>query len=114
VTTRPNTFMRDIHDRMPVVLTRDSWVRWLEIPVAGSETVSRAGHEDDPGGQHPRSAIGAPGAGSFDPPLQALLEPRDDIVLAARLVPTLVNNVRNDGPALIEPLAQPSVSPTLL
>jgi putative SOS response-associated peptidase YedK len=114
VTTRPNTFMRDIHDRMPVVLTRDSWARWLESPAAGSEAVSPAGPEDDPDAQHPRSAIGARGAGSFDPPLQAVLEPRDDIALAARLVPTLVNNVRNDGPALIEPLAEPSDTPTLL
>jgi putative SOS response-associated peptidase YedK len=37
--------------------------------------------------------------------LRALLEPRDDLPLAAFTVSTLVNNVRNDGPALIVPLA---------
>lgn len=40
---------------------------------------------------------------STDPAeLRALLEPRDDLDLDAYPVPTLVNNARNDGPALIE------------
>jgi putative SOS response-associated peptidase YedK len=73
VTTRPNAFMGSIHDRMPAVIPRDAWARWLDRePV-------------DPG------------------ELLALLEPRDDLLLDARVVPPLVNNVRNDGPALIEP-----------
>ena len=32
---------------------------------------------------------------------RALLEPRDDIALAAYPVPPLVNNIRNNGPDLI-------------
>jgi putative SOS response-associated peptidase YedK len=43
--------------------------------------------------------------------LRALLEPRDDIALDAYPVPPLVNNVRNDGPALIERLAPTAVRP---
>ncbi len=71
VTTRPNGFMASIHDRMPVVIPRESWATWLD-------PTSR-----DPG------------------ELRALLEPRDDLGLAAYPVSTLVNNVRNDGPELI-------------
>jgi putative SOS response-associated peptidase YedK len=75
VTTRPNAIMTPIHDRMPVVVPPDSWARWLDPTPA------------EPG------------------ELRALLEPTDDVALAAYAVPLLVNNVRNDGPALIEPLA---------
>jgi putative SOS response-associated peptidase YedK len=73
ITTRPNELMRPIHDRMPVVLAPGSWARWLDPTPS------------DPG------------------ELRALLEPRDDLLLDARAVSTLVNNVRNDGPALVEP-----------
>jgi putative SOS response-associated peptidase YedK len=76
VTTRPNGFMASIHDRMPVVIPRDAWTTWLD-PATG-----------DPG------------------ELRALLEPREDVVLAAHPVATLVNNVRNDGPQLIVPLPE--------
>ena len=37
--------------------------------------------------------------------LRALLEPNDDTALLIRPVSRLVNDVRNDGPALIEPLS---------
>jgi putative SOS response-associated peptidase YedK len=37
--------------------------------------------------------------------LRAILEPNDDTTLLVRPVSRLVNNVRNDGPALIEPMA---------
>jgi putative SOS response-associated peptidase YedK len=72
VTSRPNAFMTPIHDRMPVVLPKGAWARWLD-PL----------HAD----------LGE---------LRALLEPRDDVALDAYPVPPLVNNVRNQGPALIE------------
>ena len=72
ITTRPNDFMVAIHDRMPVVITRDAWARWLDPAPT------------DPG------------------ELRALLEPREDVALDARAVSLLVNNVRNDGPELIE------------
>ena len=83
VTSRPNAFMAPIHDRMPVVVPPDAWARWLDPAPA------------EPG------------------ELRALLEPRDDVALAAYPVPTLVNSVRNDGPALIEPL-EPSAAPLTL
>src|SRR5258706_573873 len=37
--------------------------------------------------------------------LRAILEPNDDTALLTRPVSRLVNNARNDGPALIEPMA---------
>ncbi len=81
VTTRPNAFMARIHDRMPVVLPPEAWARWLD--TTGAPDASAAGISE----------------------LRALLEPRDDVALAAYPVPSLVNNVRNDGPELIEHLA---------
>jgi putative SOS response-associated peptidase YedK len=115
VTTGPNSFMREIHDRMPVVLPRDAWTAWLAVPGAtvGAADASGPGVGSDVAGgsRPPTHAIGAE---RTDAELRALLEPRDDIPLSARPVPTLVNNVRNDGPALIEPLAGPSDTPTLL
>ena len=53
VTTRPNEFMASIHDRMPVVVPPDAWATWL-----------------DPAPRDPGE-------------LRALLEPREDLVLAA-------------------------------
>ncbi len=74
VTTRPNEFMVGIHSRMPVVIPPVDWATWLDPEPR------------DPG------------------ELRALLEPRDDLPLEAVAVSPLVNNVRNDGPALIVPL----------
>jgi len=84
VTTRPNAFMARIHDRMPVVLPEASWAAWL-----------------DPAPREPGE-------------LRALLEPRDDIMLDAYPVPPLVNNVRNNGPELVERLQPPPEPLTLL
>lgn len=75
ITGTPNDLVRQIHDRMPVVMGDESWPRWL-----------------DPN-------LGDPGE------LQALLLPVDRLDLAAYPVSRLVNNVRFDGPELIEPLA---------
>ena len=66
--------MAEIHDRMPVVIPPEQWATWL-----------------DPAPREPGE-------------LRALLEPREDIALAAYPVSTLVNNVRNDGPDLVLPL----------
>jgi putative SOS response-associated peptidase YedK len=76
ITTRPNGFMAPIHDRMPVILPPDAWATWL-----------------DPSPRDPGE-------------LRALLEPRDDLALAADRVSTLVNSVRNDGPELVVPIAR--------
>jgi putative SOS response-associated peptidase YedK len=73
LTTRPNEFMRRIHDRMPVVVEPEDWSLWLD-PTPG-----------DPG------------------ELLALLEPREDLALDAYAVQPLVNSVRNEGPDLLLP-----------
>lgn len=78
VTTRPSEFMASIHDRMPVIIPPDEWGRWLD-PAP-----------DDRG------------------QLLALLEPREEVALEARAVSPLVNNVRNDGPELLDPDAEPN------
>ena len=75
VTTGANELMAPIHDRMPVVLAPEDWDRWLDPSL-----------ED----------IGE---------LQGLLVPAPDAGLEVYPVETLVNNVRNNGPELIVPLA---------
>lgn len=75
ITTRPNEALADLHDRMPVVIPEAAWARWLD-PDAG-----------DPG------------------ELLGLLEPNEAVHLDVYAVPRDVNDVRRDGPELIEPLA---------
>ncbi len=70
--------MADLHDRMPVVLDASSWDRWL--------TDGRTGPPVDPG------------------ELLAMLEPSDAVPLRVYPVNRYVNDVRRDGPELIEPL----------
>jgi putative SOS response-associated peptidase YedK len=81
--------MADLHDRMPVVLDEPVWDLWL---VDG-----RAGPPLDEG------------------ELLAMLRPSDAIPLRIYPVNRYVNDVRRDGPDLIEPLAAGSahVGPTL-
>ena len=78
VTTTPNDAMADLHDRMPVVLGEESWDRWLAD--------GRAGPAVDPG------------------ELLAMLEPSDAVAVRIYPVNRYVNDVRRDGPELIEPL----------
>ncbi len=81
ITTTPNEAMADLHDRMPVVIADDAWDRWLDPTIP-------------------------------DPTeLRAMLEPSDDIALRIYAVNRDVNDVRRDGPELIEPLiaAAPAV-----
>jgi putative SOS response-associated peptidase YedK len=79
VTTAANELMAPIHDRMPVLIPRDAWALWLDPEL------------DDIG------------------ELQGLLVPSPDDELEVYPVETLVNNVRNDGPALIVPYEMPPV-----
>jgi putative SOS response-associated peptidase YedK len=75
VTTAPNEALANLHDRMPVVVPEEAWTRWLS----------------------PKSA----------PPgelLGLLLVPNEAVRLRIQAVSRLVNDVRQDGPALIEPL----------
>ncbi len=74
VTTRANATIRELHDRMPVILAGDAWRTWLD----------------------PRLADVAE--------LHGLLAPADE-PLEVYPVVRFVNNVRNDGPELVAPLA---------
>jgi putative SOS response-associated peptidase YedK len=74
VTTSPNGALSDLHDRMPVIVPQADWARWL-APTAVD------------GGE-----------------LRAMLEPNDAVELEIYAVSRKVNDVRQDGPALIEPL----------
>ncbi len=72
ITTRANESIAPLHDRMPVALDPADWARWLD-PT-------------------PRP----------DGELLAMLERSDDEAYETFPVQPLVNNVRNQGPALIE------------
>ncbi|HEV7809952.1 MAG TPA: SOS response-associated peptidase [Candidatus Limnocylindrales bacterium] len=74
VTTGPNEQMLGLHDRMPVVMPDDAWARWLDPDVTD---------------------VGE---------LQGLFEPSDEVALRIQPVRDLVNNVRNNGPELVEPI----------
>ena len=75
VTTTPNDAIAGLHDRMPVVLPDGSWERWI-----------------------------AGGADADPTELLAMLQPHDEVKLRVYPVNRYVNDVRRDGPELIEPL----------
>lgn len=83
VTTTPNAVIAGLHDRMPVLIPDDRWDRWLD-----------PSGDTDPG------------------ELSAMLTPTDGIALRIHAVNRDVNDVRRDGPQLIEPLiAEPPTTP---
>lgn len=73
VTTRPNGVMAPIHNRMPALLRREHEELWL-----------------DPSVTDPAEVL-------------SLLQPYPDELIEAHPVSLLVNNVRNQGPELVEP-----------
>lgn len=73
VTTQPNAFLRDIHNRMPVILSKETYPLWL-----------------DPG-EPDRARI------------KALLRPYPASEMTAHAVSRLVNNPANDLPDCIVP-----------
>jgi putative SOS response-associated peptidase YedK len=73
VTAGPNAQVADLHDRMPVVVPEEAWSTWLDPGLEDSAE------------------------------LQGLLSPNEDVELRIVAVSWLVNDVRNDGPELIEP-----------
>ncbi len=75
VTTTANRSLAGLHDRMPVILADAAWAQWL-----------------DPTPVDRGELIG-------------LFVPSDAVALEIYPVPRLVNDVRQDGPELIEPLA---------
>jgi len=76
VTTEANELMAPVHDRMPVVLGRDSWQRWLDPSTDAAAA-------------------------------RSLLVPAPSEWFELFPVSTRVNNVRHDGPDLLEPLDPP-------
>jgi putative SOS response-associated peptidase YedK len=74
VTTAPNDVLRPIHDRMPVVIPESDWDRWLDPTLEDPEQLKR------------------------------LLGPAANEEVEAFPVSRRVNDVRNDGPELLEPL----------
>jgi putative SOS response-associated peptidase YedK len=74
ITTTPNEALADLHDRMPVVIDEAAWARWLD---------PRPGDRGE---------------------LLGLLVPNEDVDLEVYAVGRDVNDVRRDGPELIERL----------
>ncbi|MGV9308566.1 SOS response-associated peptidase [Nonomuraea sp. NPDC003727] len=73
ITTQAEDDLGHIHDRMPMMIERERWAEWLDPKLTDTEQASR------------------------------LLVPADSGRLVAYPVSTDVNNVRNNGPHLIEP-----------
>jgi putative SOS response-associated peptidase YedK len=73
VTTSANAALSAVHDRMPVILEAADWARWLD---PSTQDLSE---------------------------LEPLLAPAPEDGLVLYPVKPLVNNVRNNGPELIEP-----------
>jgi putative SOS response-associated peptidase YedK len=73
ITTAANEMMAKIHDRMPVILAEQDHAAWLDPKNEKTDA------------------------------LQALLKPFPSEEMRAYPVGTRVNNVKNDGPELIEP-----------
>ena len=71
VTTAANATVRQLHDRMPVILGEDEWPLWIDPEIT------------DPG------------------LLSDLLRPAPDGLLELRAVSPLVNNASNEGPELL-------------
>ena len=74
LTTDPNALVSPIHDRMPVILPRDSWDRWLDRDLSDTGE------------------------------LRTLLGPAVEGSLTEYAVSTLVNDVKNNYPECVAPL----------
>ena len=72
ITTTPNSEMAKIHDRMPVILPPDAWDTWLDPEQDDLDLLGK------------------------------LLVPAPAHLITLRPITTLVNNVRNDGPELMD------------
>ena len=84
ITTDAEDDLGRIHDRMPLMLTPDKYDAWL-----------------DPDNRDPETLLG-------------LLQPAAPGLLEAFPVSTLVSNVANNGPELLEPLPLESLPPGVL
>ena len=79
LTTAANSFIEPIHNRMPVILSAETEPLWLDPLTETPDT------------------------------LEPLLLPAPPELLDVREVSTTVNNVRNDNPDCVAPLAPPEV-----
>ncbi|HEX7374099.1 MAG TPA: SOS response-associated peptidase [Steroidobacteraceae bacterium] len=79
VTTTPASSIAHIHDRMPVIVPPGNFAEWLDPANTDVDRLDR------------------------------LLPPNASIALAARPVGKQVNNARNEGPSLIQPVAVEAV-----
>ncbi|HLU31196.1 MAG TPA: SOS response-associated peptidase, partial [Acidimicrobiia bacterium] len=76
ITTAAEGVIRQIHDRMPVALPRESWEPWLDRDM------------DDP-----EAAV-------------QLAQPIDPDLIMEHTVSSQVNSVRNNSPELVEPFSE--------
>jgi hypothetical protein len=83
VTAGANEMMAPIHDRMPVMLADDAWERWLDPGRLEGEALAE---------------------------LKGLLVPSQEGWLRMYPVSRLVNNVRNEGPELVQPISEADVA----
>ncbi|MCK6258420.1 SOS response-associated peptidase [Fictibacillus sp. KIGAM418] len=74
ITTRPNALMKDLHDRMPVILTKEAEESWLDPSIQDNEY------------------------------LKSLLTPYDSEQMEAFEVSPVVNSPRNDVKDCVVPL----------
>lgn len=72
ITTKPNELVKDIHDRMPVILNSTDEKTWLDTSISDTDT------------------------------LQHLLKPYDAKLMEAYEVSTDVNSPKNNAPSLLE------------
>jgi putative SOS response-associated peptidase YedK len=79
LTTDAVAKLTDIHDRMPLLLAQDDWARWLDPDLAATDDIT--------------ALLSAPDLAAVD-------------ALELRPVSTKVNSVRNNGPELVERLAE--------
>jgi putative SOS response-associated peptidase YedK len=75
IVTDANDLVRDIHDRMPVILAPADFVTWLDPATKDADGLLR------------------------------MLKPTDPVPWSMHPVSRQVNSPRNDGPDLLEPLA---------
>jgi putative SOS response-associated peptidase YedK len=75
ITTRANELCAGLHDRMPVILSPQSWPAWL--------------------GEEPADLVR----------LKSMLAPYPSEQMTCWLVSPRVGNVKNNDPSLIEPIA---------
>jgi putative SOS response-associated peptidase YedK len=84
VTTDANRLVSALHDRMPVLLPREAWDDWLDPAVDDEEY------------------------------LLSLLAPAPDDVLSMYPISTAVNDVKNEGPALLASVPDVDAPPDAL